>query len=423
MFSFNTSTRQSLKIVLALAVGFSIGNSYSGYSVLFSSQDLCLGRPRDWTVPPPLAENKLPPPNVNTEDPFPPISCNALVQRFEQGHLQDPNEGIIHKRYTIDDPQFWVSLHKKPYDGVRWSIMQYGFYYERQLSKIIAKIVRSESKRNTAESKFKKPLMIDVGGNIGCHSLNAAAAGAQVYIFEPNHANILRICQSVSLNGWNNHTDEADRLQIFPFGVSNKPGKAKLGVTYDKSREAKFAPPLWDPVSQVFRDKRSNSTLGGNPGEWALKEVSNGDGTNDEDVFRLVTLDLIGSHLGWFDSDVAVLKVDVEGSELNVFLGAKELLYAQRIKNIFFEGNFQNEEKISMFKEIIQLLLEAGYGVHRIGGYMGPTDELNISLPTQSEAWANYTDNLISACRGESKRAQCNLWVTKRSDDLIETIQ
>ena len=51
------------------------------------------------------------------------------------------------------------------------------------------------------------------------------------------------------------------------------------------------------------------------------------------------TLDTMGERLGWFDKDIAILKVDVEGRESEVFNGAEKLIRSGRIQNIFMEGN------------------------------------------------------------------------------------
>jgi hypothetical protein len=39
-------------------------------------------------------------------------------------------ENVLHSRFTDLEPRFHISLHNREYDVARWSIMDYGKYYE-----------------------------------------------------------------------------------------------------------------------------------------------------------------------------------------------------------------------------------------------------------------------------------------------------
>jgi hypothetical protein len=61
---------------------------------------------------------------------FDPVSCVNLVER-SQRNSTDKNNNRLFLRYTKDHPQFWISLHEKNFDQVRWKTFHVGRYYEQ----------------------------------------------------------------------------------------------------------------------------------------------------------------------------------------------------------------------------------------------------------------------------------------------------
>ena len=131
------------------------------------------------------------------------------------------------------------------------------------------------------------------------------------------------------------------------------------------------------------------------------------------------TLDSMAKTLGWYDNDnddIAILKVDVEGREVNVLEGAQSLLRSQRIHNIFLEGNVGDGVYQEKFRRLVTNLVALGYHAYKIGTWMGPT-RTDFPPPTASD---DYAGGLIWACRGFGRRRkaeQCNMW-WKRATDL-----
>jgi FkbM family methyltransferase len=66
-------------------------------------------------------------------------------------------------------------------------------------------------------------VVIDIGANIGCVSLLAAARGAQVYAFEPEQLNFETLCFNVTVNKFNNN------IKCIQKGVGI-PGETKLYI-------------------------------------------------------------------------------------------------------------------------------------------------------------------------------------------------
>lgn len=319
-----------------------------------------------------------------------PVSCVDLVDTSRK-NATDKNKNRLFLRYTKDEPQFWISLHEKNFDPTRWQVMHYGRYYEQIQSKAFIDVLGNSS----------KPRVIDVGGNIGWYSLLSAAMGAQVDVFEPNKVNFLRTCESICVNSWldepcNNIGDLSvsgskrnGRVRIFPVGVGQNEGLVKFDTgdsSYNNPGQGKIVGPI----------KTSKQT------ERKYQEI------------RVIPLDKLATQLGWNKGDVDIMKLDVEGFELDVVLGAKTLLKSNRIKNIFMEGDVSVAGDRLKFKKLVGIIADSGYKVFKIGGFSGPTD---AEVPPMD---ANIAEALTYSCshkRGGSLRKKCNIWWKLRIED------
>jgi FkbM family methyltransferase len=231
---------------------------------------------------------------------------------------------------------------------------------------------------------------VDVGGNIGWYSLLSAAMGAKVDVFEPNRVNYLRTCESLCINDWLDEpcktmgdlavsgSRKDGRIRIFPLGI----GRKEDMVYFEAAGVAK------NPgAGKVVTSDRQHSTKSSKK----LQQI------------RLLPLDKVAADLRWYSEDIDILKIDVEGFELDVLMGAKSLLKSHRVKNIFLEGDTTKEEK---FYDFVRIFESAGYMAFKIGGYSGPQD---TDVPPMNE---NITKTLYHRCRGNGMkpRKKCNLW-------------
>lgn len=163
------------------------------------------------------------------------------------------------------------------------------------LSELIVRLVRSGE------------ALIDVGANIGyATSLMAAAVGARgkVYSFEP-HPQTYRDLE-INVRTWMNSRDTGE-VKIYQLALSNCAGEAFL-------REP-----------EGFSRNRGLASLARN-GEG---EACNAKG-HSVSTARLDEIVKAGGSVG-------VMKVDVEGHELQVFEGAGDLLASRRIRDVVFE--------------------------------------------------------------------------------------
>jgi FkbM family methyltransferase len=166
---------------------------------------------------------------------------------------------------------------------------------------------------DSAETAF------DVGANIGYMSLVLALAAGprgRVCCFEPN-PNILPVLHT-NVAGWKRLPIAS--IEVMPVALSDRDGEALLG----------FSP--------GYEQNRGMASL----------EVQ---GNVPVRLCRLDTLPVGGAGL---------MKVDVEGHERSVFLGAGSLLEKKRIRDILFE------EHRPFPAPSHQILLEHGYRIFRL---------------------------------------------------------
>ncbi|WP_313106980.1 FkbM family methyltransferase [Stutzerimonas nitrititolerans] len=126
-------------------------------------------------------------------------------------------------------------------------------------------------------------LVLDIGANIGNHTLYLAAiAGCKVTSFEPNAALIEALSRSLELN------QLSELVTLMPYGVGHTAGKGHFSRLMEEN-------------------------LGG-------QSIEVGDGE-----IRIVALDDLE-----FDDPVKLIKIDVEGMELPVLEGAARLIARDR---------------------------------------------------------------------------------------------
>ena len=106
-------------------------------------------------------------------------------------------------------------------------------------------------------------------------------------------------------------------MRIFPLGVGEKYANASFDTSSNK-----------------------------NPGQGKVTEKSS---SGKHPTIRVAPLDELAIKLGWYKQEVAILKIDVEGFEIQVVRGAKAFLASKLVKNIFLEGNVGTKNQESDF--------------------------------------------------------------------------
>lgn len=162
-------------------------------------------------------------------------------------------------------------------------------------------------------------LVVEVGANMGIHTLPLGAALAQegrtLYAFEPQPVIFQQLCANLALNGLTN-------VRAFPYACGSKNG----ALMFDIPDYTKF----------------------GNFGSTHLKEVEGGG--SKQEIVQCVRLDDLLA-----EGQVGLMKIDVEGLELEVLKGCEGLL--ARCHPFLYVEN----DRLEQSPELIQWLFDHEY--------------------------------------------------------------
>ncbi len=162
-------------------------------------------------------------------------------------------------------------------------------------------------------SQFRAKKLLDIGANIGLFALTAAKAGVNTLAIEMMSGNVDSLKMSVRRNDLIN-------LEVIEAAVSDTDGVLKFDGTS-----------AWGAVS-----------------------------TNGKSVTRSLALDSLDLN------DIGLVKIDIEGSELEALKGAHRFLTTVK-PDIIIECNaWTSGSRGYSQREIIGLLHEQGYSIYRI---------------------------------------------------------
>lgn len=149
-------------------------------------------------------------------------------------------------------------------------------------------------------------LYVDVGANMGLTSILASSTGVvtEIVAFEPTHAYAASWHHNI-------HHNQVRNATLLQCAVSDKAGKIEFVI---------------NPTGPMHNRINSGDTL--------HRYVDN-DPTQRVDRIVAVTLDEVAGLMGW--TEVALLKIDVEGAEPLVLKGAEQLLRRKAIRALLIE--------------------------------------------------------------------------------------
>ena len=338
-----------------------------------------------------------------TADPYlEPVDCLALLDSYRNKKISQLRGHTValpyHKSYvrlTTTEIPFYLSTSDKKVDNIRADIFRNGDYYENIMTTTMQTILKGVSVRMDNTNQKRRPIMLDVGGNVGWFSMLSAAHGAEVFVFEPNVVNMIRLCESTVLNGWS-LSSNAGENQVHPYlkGVNDIHGEELVMYKVDPSNPGSFS------FSKEHSDKSSY-----------LKEGAH----LLEDTLQMVTLDALARDQHWLDEDdndatIAILKIDVEGLELKVLSGARELLISHKVQYIFLEWKIT---EVHRWEGMATILLNAGYVLYKFGAWLGPgqfvtnnpqyfTKEMETSMRSNGTDLAKHLASVVTKAKWEN---------------------
>ena len=187
-----------------------------------------------------------------------------------RNEMRDVRDSYLRKtRKAVDTPygfklQGSGSMHHRS--------MQTGTFEEEETALMRQHMIQSD-------------IFVDVGANIGFYSCLARSLGKHTISIEPLSRNLNHLYDNLIDNNW-------DDVEVFPVGLSDKPG---LSILYGASSTGASLIRNWAGASQRFKR-----------------------------IIALSTLDiLLGNR---FEGKKLFIKIDVEGMEYPVLLGANRTL-------------------------------------------------------------------------------------------------
>ena len=173
-------------------------------------------------------------------------------------------------------------------------------------------------------------VVFDVGANVGGYTKRVRRHNglAKIYCFEPHPETYKNLVKNVK---------EADNIELFNFGLGKSADTLKI---FDyKNRDGSSHASLYkEVISEIHKS------------ETVEHEV---DIRTIDDFIRKKNIQKIG-----------LLKIDTEGNELNVLLGANKALINSEIDIIHFEFNEMNVISRTYFKDFYDLLKD--YDLYRL---------------------------------------------------------
>ena len=258
---------------------------------------------------------------------------NRIV-KFARTPLYFTNvERILRKLTNLRSPESWVGLippkhidYPKP--SAR-SVEVNGIKYSLDISDLVGWYIYwgfSDAPRRKLYSLITKgSTVIDVGANLGEVALNAAklvGTGGKVYAFEPFPANYKKLAANLELNSFAN-------LFIFNKGLGNEPHKVAMVAEENNAGMNRIA---------------SGAELG-----------------KTDALVEIIKLDDFVREKGL--SSVDLIKIDVEGYEMNVLKGGIETIKQFRPKLFVEVIDAHLKRQGSSALEVFQFFEELDYSL------------------------------------------------------------
>lgn len=187
-------------------------------------------------------------------------------------------------------------------------------------------------------SGVENSLVLDIGANLGAYAIPMAKylqqSGGKVIGFEPQRIIYYQLCANIILN-------RLDNFHAIYSAIGNECGEIEIPeINYDNNRN----------IGGFSLDKIYRERLGL---EHSMKKTN-----TKVPITKLDQLNL--------DTPPTLIKIDVEGMELNVIKGGSEFLAASNYPPILFEAwnlDWFKSEKDSLF----EYLNNIGYSITSLG--------------------------------------------------------
>jgi FkbM family methyltransferase len=210
---------------------------------------------------------------------------------------------------------------------------------------------------NNYLSNFQNPFIIDVGANVGNYSKDIMDinANAKIVAIEPH---------PITYNKLKSNLLDFKNVKLYNYAVGMGEGE----------------------ILELFDYKNNDGSSHASLYKNVITDLHKGEVVSHKVKIKKLE-DLID-----INKTIDLLKIDTEGNEYNVLLGAKEFLNKKQINAIHFEFNEMNIISKTTFKDFWELLHD-DYNLYRILPY-GKLLEIKNYLPIHCEIY--HYQNIVA---------------------------
>jgi FkbM family methyltransferase len=256
------------------------------------------------------------------------LDCHQITTSTDDTNT-DANDIFV---ATKTEPSFLMNIHNPKSDSVSNAIHKNGCWECNHIQEMLS-----------ALNKYPNSYFLDIGGNIGMWTLSAAAAKKQTFTIEPSPENYQRICKTVNKNSFH------DRIHLLTVAATSQLETFRLEVPKNNKGGTMVIP---HPLPE---EGHGTADTG-----FANDKKGNDNDNGNVRIIKGVTIDSLNLPI---DRPV-VIKVDVEGHELQAFTGALSFLKSAQIVHVSMELRPLN----SQWKELFDVLTSKGLVPFRIDG-------------------------------------------------------
>jgi FkbM family methyltransferase len=248
---------------------------------------------------------------------------NAWNEPKEPWMVHRPSQIFQRARQQLRFTLAPEELHRTSWGGNLWCYpkrsigenIRYRGIFDIAVSELLARLL------------YPSSTLIDAGSNIGYMSILGAKIVGQnghIIAFEPNPEILPLLKKNIEIN---KNDKKSGLIELHSSALGEKPGKAALYVSDDYVSN--------EGIARINARNTTDRTLG-------EVEVTNLD-------------------IEMAERKIDVLKIDVEGFELELLKGAKSLLGKKNINHIIFEDHDVRNSPVPKF------LMNFGYNIHQVG--------------------------------------------------------
>jgi FkbM family methyltransferase len=269
--------------------------------------------------------------------PYARVDRNRYLRRLRRGRFSDSRYLALEDRAQFVDDEVVVRIddagrssyfHCHPRSSLEDMLIKHGFF-QKAVFETMVPFIRPGS------------IVLDIGANVGAYAIPLARRfpDAEVHAFEPNPPVVARLEENLALNGM-----AGRNVKVIPLALADVPGRFTLQAV---------------------------ARMEDNYGLSSLREASLGNVDRLATEVEVDTLDRL-----YLESErpVALVKLDVQGYELQVMRGGKAALSKFRPVIIFEHEDrlFQEESEAAAVKAAISGFMdELGYRCYYISRYGG----------------------------------------------------